>query len=155
MLFSTGTIISSTLRLNKLLFINNSLENQTVKFSETVTGYYHQYTGYVPSYFHLSYLHLFSGGKYNSLHAKSRYKQGNVLALNKIKVEMPTLEGKNTFPIHHFPHRTRLFHLFTENGRTQSDRDGHQGVYSHAILFISRIMYFPKLEKKIFPYLGK
>ena len=35
---------------------------------------------------------------------------------------------KNNLSIHPFPHGTRLVHLPTENGRSQSARDGHQSV---------------------------
>ena len=52
--------------------------------------------------------------------------------------------------MHLFPHRTRLFHLSTENGRSQSVRDGHQSVYSRADAFVcssTRIFHKWKKEK--------
>ena len=61
---------------------------------------------------------------------------------------MPTLAGNKQLSIHRFPHRTRPFHLSTENGRTLSVRDGYQSVYSRAdILRINK--------KNVYSIIGK
>ena len=61
------------------------------------------------------------------LHVKSRYKEGKILSQQTTsKVEMPIPVGNEHLSIHFFPHRTRLFHLWSENGRIQSVRDGYQ-----------------------------
>ena len=59
---------------------------------------------------------------------------------------MPTLAGNKQPFIHLFPHRMRLSHLSTENGRSQSVRDRHQSVYSRADVFIySSKEYIPEM----------
>ena len=51
--------------------------------------------------------------------------------------------------MHLFPHTTRLLHLSTENGRSQSVKDGHQRVYSRAdTLFTVLENIFPKWVKE-------
>ena len=55
------------------------------------------------------------------------------------KLKMPTLAGNRQLFLHFFHHRTRLFHLSTENGRSQSIGDGHQSAYSCADLLLESL----------------
>ena len=57
-----------------------------------------------------------AGGKHNCLSAQSTYEQGKVhLKIDKIKVGMPNLAGKEQLSIHLFSRRTRPSRLSTEN----------------------------------------
>ena len=50
--------------------------------------------------------------------------------------------------MHLLPDRTRLFHLSTENGRSESVRDGQQSLYSRAgILFTVYERYIPRWKR--------
>ena len=99
-----------TVLINKMKGINN-------------TGYYHQYYKITTKlvFFVLSFLLFvpFPGGKHKCLHAKSRFKQGNLLyTLSHQSQKFRLWREINNFSIHLFHHRTPLFYLSTENGRS-------------------------------------
>ena len=55
---------------------------------------------------------------------------------------MPTLAGNKHLSIHFLPHRPRPVCLWTENGRTQSVRNGYQTACSRAdSLFTATFMW--------------
>ena len=75
----------------------------------------------------------FLGGKHNCLHAKSRYKWGEVLQSYYLsKEKMPTLAGNKHHSVHFFLHRPRLFRLSADKVRVRSVGNGHQSGYSRA-----------------------
>ena len=64
---------------------------------------------------------------------------------------MPTLAGIKHFSIHLFPNRTRAFDFSTENGQTESIRNGYQGACSFAnIPCTPALLHFQNWKIKYF-----
>ena len=64
--------------------------------------------------------------------------------IKKSKSECRLWREINNLSNHRFPHGTRPLHLATENGRTQSVRDGYQSVASRAdILLANEVRLIP------------
>ena len=87
------------------------------------TGFYHQYhktlTTPVFLYFHFSYLYMFLAGNKSVYTPRQGTKKRKVFhTLSHQSQESRLWRETNNFSIHIFLHRTRLFHLSTENGRT-------------------------------------
>ena len=52
-----------------------------------------------------------------------------------IRMKTLTLAGNKRFSFHFLPHTTRIFHLSTENGRTEFVGNGQQNASSRADVF--------------------
>ena len=79
--------------------------------------------------------------------------------IGKSTLKITTLKSKcrlwremNIFSLRFFLHRTSLFHLSTENGRTFSVRDGYPSAFSRADMLLTVLTIVYSIDRKYYEF---